>query len=64
MPKGKIIRALMGMKHSPAGKRYLAKKKKKKLTYSSLRTRKIESALAKQGLTKEQIRNLRGSKNE
>ncbi len=31
MPKGKIIRALLGMKHSPAGKKYLAAEKKKKL---------------------------------
>ena len=29
MAKGKLIRALMGMKHSPAGKKYLAKQKKR-----------------------------------
>jgi len=29
MAKGNLIRALMGMKHSPAGKKYLAKKKKR-----------------------------------
>lgn len=28
MAKGGLIRALMGMKHSPAGKKYLAKQKK------------------------------------
>lgn len=30
MAKGSIIRALLRMKHSPAGKRHLAERKKKK----------------------------------
>lgn len=64
MAKGDIIRALMGMYHSPAGKRYLAEQKRKKVTYSSLRTRGIERKLRLAGLTEKEIKSLRGSKNE
>ena len=56
MAKGKIIRALMGMKHSPAGKKYLAKKKK----YTSMATKGVEERLRKAGLTEKEIKRLRG----
>jgi len=56
MAKGKLIRALMGMKHSPAGKKHLAKKKK----YTSLATKGIEARLRRAGLTEKQIKRLRG----
>jgi len=71
MAKGELIRAIMGMKHSPAGKKYLADKgyaeaevkagKNKKI---SLRTQGIESKLKLAGLSDAQIRRLRGSKSE
>lgn len=70
MPKGALIRALMGMKHSPAGKKYLADKrfsaaeKKAGKNKKTMRTQRIESGLRKAGLTEEQIRRMRGSKTE
>ena len=57
MPKGKIIRALMGMKHSPAGKKHLKNKKKKDddkvPTYfkgKAFERESIESRLRKAGI--------------
>ena len=61
MAKGDIIRAIMGMKHSPAGKRYLAKQKKRtqptyfrgikglqrKTTETKLRESKMDEATIK-----------------
>ena len=66
MPKYRIIRALMGMKHSPAGKKYLADKKKKKMkgketVYFKGNTREsMESRLKKAGLSEEDLRSFRG----
>lgn len=66
MPKGKIIRALMGMKHSPAGKKYL--KNKKRDTQSTYFKGKrferptIESRLRQAGLSESDLRSLRGKK--
>lgn len=56
MAKGDIIRAIMKMKHSPAGKKHLAKKKK----YTSLATRGVEKRLRDAGLTEKEIKRLRG----
>lgn len=56
MAKGDIIRAIMGMKHSPAGKKYLKKKKK----YTSLATKGVEDRLRRAGLTEKEIKHLRG----
>lgn len=66
MPKGKIIRALMGMKHSPAGKKYLADKKKKKkdnredVYFRGNKRESMESRLKKAGLSEEDLRSFRG----
>lgn len=68
-----LISAITGKAgHSPAGKKYLKKKKKarlqrskkKKVSYGSLRTKGINAKLRKAGLTEEEIRKLRGSKFE
>jgi NAD-dependent SIR2 family protein deacetylase len=60
MAKGDLIRAIMRMKHSPAGKEYLAKKKKKKATYSTLANQGIEKRLRAAGLTEKEIARLHG----
>lgn len=66
MAKGKIIRALMGMKHSPAGKKYLKTKRKSKDTEQTYFKGKaferptIESRLKQAGLTESDLRSLRG----
>ena len=65
MPKGKIIRALMGMKHSPAGKKYLKNKKKKKtgtesVYFKSIKRKSTEQRLKDAGLSAEDLRSLRG----
>lgn len=60
MAKGGLIRALMGMKHSPAGKKYLASKKKKKMTYGTMASRGIERRLRAAGLTDKEIAKLQG----
>ncbi len=68
MAKGSIIRALMGMKHSPAGKKYLENKGKNKDTkptyFKGKRFQRptIESQLRKAGLTESDLRSLRGKK--
>lgn len=66
MPKGKIIRALLGMKHSPAGKKYLkGKKKDVQSTYfkgKAFERPSIESRLKAAGLTESDLRSLRGKK--
>ena len=60
MAKGDIIRAIMGMKHSPAGKKYLADKKKKEITYKNMASRRIELRLRAAGLTDKEIAKLHG----
>jgi len=56
MAKGDLIRAIMKMKHSPAGKKFLKKKKK----YTSLATKGVEHRLRQAGLTEKEIKRLRG----
>jgi len=68
MAKGKIIRALMGMKHSPAGKSYLAYKslKKEKKTgtedvyFKGNKRKTTEQRLKDAGLSESDLRSLRG----
>ena len=77
MPKYRIIRALMGMKHSPAGKKYLESQAKKKADTSKKVSGKtkptyfkgkaferptIESRLKAAGLSESDLRSLRGKK--
>lgn len=71
MAKGDLIRAIMGMKHSPAGlkdltsKRYAAAEAKAKPTKKkTMRTQRVEAGLKAAGLSDEQIRRMRGSKTE
>ncbi len=60
MAKGDIIRALMRMKHSPAGKKYIQSKKAKKVTYKNIATKGIEKRLRAAGLTDKEIAKLHG----
>lgn len=68
MAKGSIIRALMGMKHSLAGKKYLASKKKNKnkgkedVYFKGIKRDSAESQLRKAGLSESDLRSLRGGK--
>lgn len=66
MPKGKIIRALMGMKHSPAGKKYLKNKKKDKVpTYfrgKAFERESIESRLKKAGINPDRFKSRKKKK--
>jgi len=67
MAKGKLIRALMGMKHSPAGKRHLAKQKKRtQPTYfrgiKSLQRPTTETKLRKAGMGEKTIKKMVGAK--
>ena len=60
--KHKLIRALLGMKHSPAGKKYLAKKKTKPGTqavyFKHIRRKTDAQRLLDAGLTKDELRSL------
>jgi len=65
MAKGDLIRAIMKMKHSPAGKKYLASKKKKKgnkedVYFKGIKRESVESRLKKAGLSEADLRSLRG----
>ena len=64
MAKGKIIRALMGMKHSPAGKKYLKNKKKEVGTedvyFKGIKRKTTEQQLRDAGLSESDLRSLRG----
>jgi hypothetical protein len=66
MAKGSIIRALLKMKHSPAGKRYLAKEKKRtQYTYYKLKGLKrptTETRLRNSGMNEETIKKMVGAK--
>lgn len=73
MAKGDIIRALLGMKHSPAGKKYLAAQKKKKKQPSKdteqvyfrgrgFERMTVEARLRQAGVSEADIRSLRGKK--
>ena len=69
MAKGGIIRALMGLKHSPAGKKYLADKKKKKKdtvpTYfrgKAFERESIESQLRQQGIDPDRFKSRKKKK--
>ena len=56
MAKGDLIRAIMKMKHSPAGKKYLKSKKKKKdegkesVYFKGIKRQTIESRLKEAGI--------------
>jgi hypothetical protein len=66
MAKGDIIRALMGMKHSPAGKKYLAKEKKRtQPTYyklKGLQRKTTETKLRDAGMDEKTIKKMVGAK--
>lgn len=65
MAKGRIIRALLGMKHSPAGKKYLAKEKKRTqpVYFKHIRQDTIETQLRKKKLDEKMIKKMVGAKN-
>ena len=68
MAKGDLIRALLRMKHSPAGKKYLAKKKKRtQPTYfrgiKSLQRPTAETRLRKAKMDEKTIKKMVGAKN-
>lgn len=68
MPKGDILRAILGMKHSPAGKKYLAKKKKRtQPTYfrgiKGLQKPTTETTLRKSKVDEDMIKRMVGAKN-
>lgn len=67
MAKGDIIRALLRMKHSPAGKKYLEKKKKRtQYTYYKLKGLKrptTETQLRKAKVDEDSIKKMVGAKN-
>jgi len=68
MAKGNLIRALLGMKHSPAGKKHLAKQKKRtQPTYfrgiKGLQRPTIETQLRKKKLDEKMIKKMVGAKN-
>jgi len=68
MAKGNLIRALLRMKHSPAGKRHLAKKKKRtQPTYfrgiKSLQKPTAETQLRKANMDEKTIKKMVGVKN-
>ena len=68
MAKGGLIRALMGMKHSPAGKKHLAKKKKRtQPTYfrgvKGLRRKTTETKLREAKMNERTIKKMVGTKN-
>lgn len=56
-----ITKKLKMSEHSPAGRKHLKRKKKKK---KSMRTKGIEAKLRKAGLSEQEIYKLRGSRNE
>jgi len=55
-----LIKALARVKHSPAGKKYLAEQKKKKTPYKSMASKGIERRLRAAGLTEKEIAKLHG----
>lgn len=68
MPKGDIIRAIMKMKHSPAGKEHLAKEKKRtQPTYfrgiKGLQRPTMESQFRKGKMDEKLIKKMVGAKN-
>ena len=68
MAKGDLLRALLGMKHSPAGKKYLAKQKKRtQPTYfrgiKGLQRPTVETALRKKKVGEKMIKRMVGAKN-
>lgn len=69
MAKGSIIRALMGMKHSPAGKKFLKKKKDKgtEQTYfkgKRFQRKTIEQRLIDAGISEGELLRLKGKKSK
>ncbi len=60
MAKGNLLRALLGMKHSPAGKKYLAKEKKKTTTvyFKGMKRKSDEQRLIDAGLSEDDLRSL------
>ena len=62
MAKGRIIRALLRMKHSPAGKKYLAKEKKRTRPVYYRRGDSIETQLRKKKVGEADIKKMIGAK--
>ena len=61
--KHKLIRALLGMKHSPAGKKYLAKEKKRTRPVYYTRGLTTESKLRNAKMDEKDIKKMVGAKN-
>lgn len=64
MAKGDILRKLLRMKHSPAGKKYLKGKKKdtESVYFKGIKRKSIEARLSEAGVSEADIRRLRGGK--
>lgn len=64
MAKGDLIRKIMGMKHSPAGKKHLKNKKKEVGTedvyFKGIKRKTTEQQLRDAGLSDADLRSLRG----
>ena len=65
MAKGDLMRALLRMKHSPAGKRHLAKKKKRTQStyFKGLQRPTTETQLRKANMDEKTIKKMVGAKN-
>lgn len=65
MAKGNIIRALLRMKHSPAGKKYLARKKKRTqpVYFKGIQRPTTETRLREAKMDEKTIKKMVGAKN-
>lgn len=63
MAKGDFIRAVLRMKHSPAGKKHLAKQKKRTRPVYYRRGDSIETQLRKKKVGEKDIKKMVGAKN-
>ncbi len=61
MAKGNLLRALLGMKHSPAGKKHLAKQKKRTRRVYYGRGDTIETQLRKKKVGEKDIKKMVGA---
>ncbi len=65
MAKGDFLRSILRMKHSPAGKKYLAKQKKRTQSayFKGIQKSSTETALRKNKIDEKTIKKMVGAKN-
>ncbi len=64
MANGRVLRALLGMKHSPAGKKYLEKQKKRtQKIYYGVKRKTTETKLRDANMDEKTIKKMIGAKN-